>query len=473
MSRRKLFVENIFAYGFVNILNKIVPFLLLPIITRMLPDASNYGVYSIFNLLIEFGTSFAVLGLYDAMFRQYFEKDSKQYKYDVTTTTQRIVFASSIIISSIIVLFSKKIAILFFGESSYANVVVLAGIGIFLGANQNPIQAPTRMLNERKVFIFSGFSSSIILYGCSLFLIYKGFSYFGLIYANIFTTLLMVIFFWIRNKSFFLKGFFDKNIAKVLFKIGLPLLPTFVIYWIYNSMDKIMITNMIGTNEMGIYSIGAKIAQVSQLMYAGFSGGWQYFAFSTMKDDDQVQLNSKVFEYLGAITVLSFIVIFPFIPILFNLLFTGDYILGYIVAPYLFLSPLLLMLFQIVANQFLVIKRSYFATLSLSLGACINVVLNFLLIKKIGIEGAAIATLIGYLITLITVMYVSFKTRCMQYSRRIILILSIIPVYLFIQRTISLENKVVQFSSMFIMCIWIVILYRNEFYQVFRKVVNR
>jgi O-antigen/teichoic acid export membrane protein len=473
MSRKKLFIENIFAYGFINILNKIVPFLLLPIITRMLPDASDFGVYSMYTTIVGFGTPLVVLGLYDAMFREYFEKDEMQYRYNVTTTTHRIIMLTSVVIVTLMVLFNKALSNLFFGNSSYNHIVILAAIGVFLGGIINIIQAPTRMQNQRRVFVISGLMSSLVTYLLALALIYYGFSYFGLIYSGIIATTLVLILFWFRNKSFFTKGSFDVNIAKELLRIGLPLLPTFLIYWIYNSMDKIMITNMLGTFDLGIYSIGSKMSQASQLIYAGFAGGWQYFAFSTMKDDDQVQLNSKVFEYLGAITVLSFIVIFPFIPILFNLLFTGDYVLGYIVAPYLFLSPLLLMLFQIVANQFLVIKRSYFATLSLSLGACINVLLNFLLIKKIGIEGAAIATLIGYLITLITVMYVSFKTRCMQYSRRIILILSIIPVYSFIQRTISLENKVVQFSSMFIMCILIVILYRNEFSQVFRKVVNR
>ena len=91
MSRKKLFIENIFAYGFINVLNKIVPFLLLPVITRMLLDVSDYGVFNMYSLVIGFGTPFAILGLYDVMFREYFEKDDQQYKHDVTTTAQRII----------------------------------------------------------------------------------------------------------------------------------------------------------------------------------------------------------------------------------------------------------------------------------------------------------------------------------------------------------------------------------------------
>lgn len=473
MSRKKLFIENIFAYGFINILNLIVPFLLLPVITRMLPNTSDYGVYNMFSLLVGFGIPMAVLGLYDAMFKQYFEKEDKQYRYDVTTTTQRIVFIASIVLSLILVLFSKSVSILFFGDSTFVNVILLGAVGVFLGANLTTIQAPTRMLNEKKVFIFSGLLSSIIMYGVSLLLIYNGFSYFGLINASLVVTLLMLIFFWVRNKDFFSKGHFNKEIAKILLKIGLPLMPTFLIYWIYSSIDKIMITNMLDIGEMGIYSIGAKMAQVSQLIYAAFAGGWQYFAFSTMKDDDQVELNSKVFEYLAAISVLSLVFIYPLIPYFFRILFTGNYVLGYVVAPYLYLAPLLLMLFQVVANQFIVIEKSYLSTLSLSLGAGINIILNFFLIKYIGIEGAAIATLIGYIVTIITVILVSKGFKCMLYSKRLLFILIIIPTFLFIQRIFLFEQIFMQFLFSSFMMIYILYLYKEEFSKVFKNIRKR
>lgn len=62
---------------------------------------------------------------------------------------------------------------------------------------------------------------------------------------------------------------------------------------------------MIGVGAAGIYSVGSKLGHCSQLIYAAFAGGWQYFAFSTMKEENQVATNSMVFEYLG---IISFIV---------------------------------------------------------------------------------------------------------------------------------------------------------------------
>ena len=421
MSRAKLFLENFFAYGFVNILNKIVPLILLPVVTRLLPDTSAFGIFDMYNVIVGFATPLAILGLYDAMFREFFEKDDQQYKYNVTATAERIVFLSSVTITLILLLFSKPFSAMFFSSDNYKDIVVYSGVALIFSANVSIIQAPTRMLNKRRIYVISGLLQSLGYYMFAILLIKLGFSYYGLIYANILTTVALLMFFWFQNKKFFLDGTFDKNIAKELFKIGLPLVPTFLIYWIYNSTDRIMITNMLGTAQLGIYSIGARVAQISQLIYAAFAGGWQYFAFSTMRDEDQVDLVSRVFEYLGIISFVAFLAIVPFNNFIFSLLFEGDYIKGSTVFPYLFLSPLLLMLFQTAGNQFIVIKKSYLSTISLAVGAGSNVLLNFLLIPKFGIVGASIATLVGYTMSVVMVAIITQKMGLFKVKLRFVL----------------------------------------------------
>lgn len=107
---------------------------------------------------------------------------------------------------------------------------------------------------------------------------------------------------------------------------------------------------MIGIGAAGIYSVGSKLGHASQLIYTAFAGGWQYFAFSTMKEDNQVKSNSMIFEYLGIISfvVTAFVCALAY-PI-FKVLFIEQYLSGYIVAPFLFLAPLLQMLFYVAAN---------------------------------------------------------------------------------------------------------------------------
>lgn len=471
MSRTKLFLENFFAYGFISVLNKIIPLLLLPVITRLLKDPSDFGIYDMYNLIIGFGSPLAMLGMYDAMFREYFEKEDQQYRYNVTSTANRIVMVSALVGGLLLLIFNKPFSKLFFGTAMYGNIVIFSAITLIISNNSTIISAPTRMHNQRKIYIYSGLLSSLTNYGLAVLLIYIGYSYFGMIYANIASTFLLLVFFWMLNKKFFTLGKFDKRIAKELFKIGLPLLPTFLIYWVYNSMDKVMITNMLGTTELGIYSIGAKLASISLFIYTAFAGGWQHFAFSTMKDEDQVELNSKVFEYLGAISFLSLIVIYPFIGVTFEALFPVSYSAGQVVVPYLYLSPLLLMLFQVVGNQFLVIKKSYLSTISLSLGAVINVILNYLLIKPLGVEGAAIATLVGYSVTIIIVCLLTSKMKLMKVSRRFILISIAMLIYLFLARILFVNSFINQIIMMIIGIILFFVIYKSELKVIVNQII--
>ena len=155
-------------------------------------------------------------------------------------------------------------------------------------------------------------------------------------------------------------------------------MPNFLIYWLFNSCDKLMIVNILNTEASGIYSVGAKLGQASQLIYTAFAGGWQFFAFSTMREKGQVRSNSLIFEYLGCISFACTAFVFAFSKPIYNFLFEDEYVSGYIIAPYLFLAPLLQMLFQIAANQFLVIKKTWPNIIILSSGAVLNIVFEFL-----------------------------------------------------------------------------------------------
>lgn len=312
-SRFKFFLENMVFYGGLSMLTKAIPFLTLPIITRLLPDARSYGIADMFNLLSSFGVAITVLGMYDAVFREYFEdQNDTKYQKQVTATGLNIVIVSSLVGLILTIIFSKLLSNVLFGAPEYKSLVIFTGVGIFFTSLSSILQAPTRMRNQRKIFLVTGISFPIIGFITTYTLIKIGYTYEAIIFGNIIMGFLSFGTFLILNKKDFSLLIFNKQVAKELFGIGLPVVPTFLIYWVFKSMDKIMINKMLGSHELGIYSVGSKVASISLLIYSAFAGGWSYFAFSTMKDEDQVELNSKVFEYLGVISFVSLIISFPF-----------------------------------------------------------------------------------------------------------------------------------------------------------------
>lgn len=401
--RLKLLLENFLFYGGLTALTKAFPLIMLPIITRLLPNASSYGIADMFNIISSFGVQIAILGIYDAMFREFFEyKEDENYKKKVTSTAFVIVTISSIILGLSICIFSEQISKILYDTSKYSYLVIISGFLIIFNSIQVIVQAPTRMNNQRKIFFWTGLGMPVINYILLILFIKKGFTFEAIIYSTVGSNVVFLIIFIILNYKNFSIKLFEKKIAKELLKIGIPLVPSFLVYWIFTSTDRIIISKFLGMNELGIYSVGVRVASVSQLIYTAFAGGWQYFAFSTMKDKDQVEMTSRIFLYLGIISYVVYVISLPFIKPVFNIMFRGEYQKGFIVFPYLFISPLILMLYQTISNQFLVIKKSIYSPLVLSLGAVVNLVLSYLLVPRIGIIGASVGTMLGYLVSTIT-----------------------------------------------------------------------
>lgn len=462
MSRKKLFLENIFIYGLGSVLSKIIPLIMLPIITSIMTDSYYFGINDLQNVLVSFGCALAIMGMYDSMFRLFFDKDSIEYQKTVCSSALVSVIISGSFLMFLLIIFKSWFSFIIFNTSEMVLLIVLAGINIFAQTLQTIVSAPTKMRNKRKTLIVVNLIAPIIGYLVSIPLLINGKYLIALPISSLITSvILLFIFYFLNNKWFTITNFKVEIIIKML-KLGLPLVPTFIIYWVFNSFDRFMISKMLGAEFTGIYGIGAKVASISYFIYTAFSKGWVYFNYSTMKDKDHIALISKIYEYLALISSLSIIMLLPFVVKVFQILFSGDYVNGYIVFPYLFLSPLCLMLFQVVSSQFLVKNISWPISLTLLLGVIADLILNYLLIPLLGIEGAAISTLTGYLVSIIIITIVGAKLKMIIVSRKIIwlfVITAIIFVFFRLFLDISLMIKI---SIGLAGILFIIFIYKSE-----------
>lgn len=413
MNKLKLFIENFLVYGLGGIISKIIPLIMVPIVTRLMPSTDYYGISDLSNTVVQFGSAIAVMGMYDAMYRMFFEKDDEEYKKRICSTAMMFTFCTSVFVFVLLLIFKEQVAYYFFSNEKYAYVVYLSAIATLVGATNSIISAPTRMQNKRKIFLITNTISPLISYGISIPMLMAEYYTIALPLAAVISGLTMELTFGFLNREWFDPRKFDFVLLKKLLVIAVPLLPNFLIYWVFNSCDKVMITNMIGIGAAGVYSVGSKLGHCSQLIYTAFAGGWQYFAFSTMKEKNQVETNSRIYEYLGVISFIATAGIAAISYIFYKTVFSEQYLSGYIIAPYLFISPLIQMLYQIGNNQFLVIKKTWPGMFILSSGAIVNVLLNLVLIPMLGIEGAAIATMCGYIMTCIVDIIVLIKCKLM------------------------------------------------------------
>ena len=477
MERFRLFITNFIVYGFGGVIGKVIPLIMLPVVTRLMPDTVYFGLNDISAIVVSFGSALAVMGMYDAMFRMFFDDNDREYQKSICSGTLFFTLASSITVTAVLVLFQDFFSVLFFGSVQYKNLLFLSAMSILIGSTNSVVSAPTRITNRRKVYLVTNLLAPLISYSISIPLLWKGWYVAALPLASVISSLAMEIIFWFLNRRWFTFRLVNKRYIRQMLKIALPLLPNFLIYWIFNSADRLMIAKMLGNDQAGIYAIGSKMGQISQLIYTAFAGGWQYFAFSTMKDQDQVELTSKVLEYLGAAAFTAGMLMTCFCDLMFQIFFTGDYLKGAAVAPYLFMSPLLLMLYQVGCNQFLVIKKTWPSLCILSLGAALNLILNYTLIPVLGIEGAALATLCGYAVSVAVCTCTLQKFGLLRIPFRFSVSAVIMGGYLVLWR-LSVRHKGLPLNMGItaLCCMGILILYKKElllFFSALRKNKNQ
>lgn len=473
MNKLKLFIENFLIYGLGGIISKIIPLIMVPVVTRLMPETSYYGISDLSNTVVQFCSAIAIMGMYDAMYRLFFEKDDIEYKKKICSTALGFTLFSSIIVFFLMLIFKNIIAQYFFSNKEYAYIVYLSAIATLVGATNSIIGAPTRMQNKRKIYLIANTLSPLLSYSIAIPLLLKGYYIIALPLSAVISGITLELSFGILNHSWFNIKFFDINLLKPLLIIAIPLLPNFLIYWVFNSCDKVMISNMLGVGAAGIYSVGSKLGHCSQLIYTAFAGGWQYFAFSVMKEKNQVKDNSLIFEYLGIISFIATTFICSCSYLIFKLLFTEQYIEGYIIAPYLFLAPLLQMLFQIAANQFIVIKKTWPNMLILSVGAILNIVLNLILIPILGIEGAAIATLVGYMVSDIICVIVLCKMKLMIVSKKFLISTIIMIINMLLWRFTYPTNTIVGIVFAFGITFIFAFIYRNDLKSLLNMVKSK
>ncbi len=418
MKKFKLFLENFLVYGFGGIISKVVPLLMLPVVTRLLPDSMYFGISDMANTILSFASAVAVMGMYDAMYRMFFEKEEETYKKSICSTALGFTLCTSLVVFLLLLFLKDWVAERFLGGVQNAYLVYITATATLVGATNSILSAPVRMQNKRKLFLVMNTISPVLAYSLAILLLLNGHYILAMPLAAAVSGIVTALSFGVLNRKWFHRKYINVHYLRPMLAIGIPLLPNFLVYWVFNSCDKLMITDLLGLSATGIYSVGAKLGHASQLIYTAFAGGWQYFAFSTMKEADQVQTNSRIFEYLGLVSFAASAFVCVLSRPLYDMLFAGEYVQGYIVAPYLFLAPLLQMLFQVAGNQFLVVKKTWPNILILSVGAAANLLLNRWLIPRIGIEGAALATLAGYGISNVLGLVCLRRMKLMEVSGR-------------------------------------------------------
>ena len=196
-------------------------------------------------------------------------------------------------------------------------------------------------------------------------------------------------------KFFSLKGI-DKSLIKQMLRYSIPFIPTACAWWINTAADRYIIIGICGVAANGLYSMGNKLPSMLTLVTSVFQQAWQISGIKEYDKEDYPQFYSKIYcSYVSLIGIGCSFLIFAS-PLIGKILFKNAFYEAWKFTPYLLIGTLFSGISGILAALFNAAKKNGLLSISTIFGAVINVAMNFILVKRIGPIGAAIATAVSF-----------------------------------------------------------------------------
>lgn len=335
------------------------------------------------------------------------EKVGKHFS-SILVTTSSIALAVSVLVF----ILSKPLAMTVFGGADATFYIQISALLVFLAAiNQIMINyfVGFQQIRRYSIFLISQTVGEVALIA---YLVLSGFGLLGAIIPLLIARALTSVigFLWIRADVKISKPSFSA--VKPYLPFTLPLLPTILCYWFINLGDRYVIGCFMGASAVGIYSAAYGLGAVLAFFYVPLSG----VLFPAMVKSYENGKIQEVKTYLRY--SLKFFLMFA-IPSFFGLsvlsksllvtLATSEFAAAYMVVSIVALATLLYYCGSTNLNVLNLFKETKKVGIIYGVSALINVILNIALVPKIGIMGAAIATLVTFMIHLIIVSNLSFK----------------------------------------------------------------
>ena len=216
----------------------------------------------------------------------------------------------------------------------------------------------------------------------------------SVVIANILVTALML--FWKKLYLDFSFGFVTRDMIKNMLKYSIPMIPTTVFWWLTSTSNRFIVKAICGDDANGLFAAAYKIPTVITLLTTIFIDAWQFSAVNDADDEDRGSFFSTVFESYMGIIFMAASGLITFSKICTILLFADGYYGAWQYMPTLVLATTFSALATFMGSVYLVKKKSVLSFVTAMTGAIVNLSLSFLLIPRIGPQGAAIAAAVSY-----------------------------------------------------------------------------
>ena len=384
--------KGVSVYLIANIINASIPFILLPVMTRIL-SPEEYGEIAIFVTIIGAFSALVGVTFVGSVNRKFFDEIKLvDYGIFITSCIQLIILATTITII-LVFLFLDKISQFVLLDSKWVLVAVLvAFFNVIVTLRLGQWQVKRKPLSYA---FFQFFISSINALLSIVAVVYLSLGaegrMGGIFMASFFGAVISIILISRqRGLRFFV---FNKSYIKEIVLFGVPLVPHVAGGFLINSIDRVVIAAEIDLKAAGIYMAAIQLVLVASIIFDSVNKAFSPWLFDNL-NNKSLRLNSKI--VLG--TYLWFLVIWLGVFISFKLApFLASFILGADFREAAFLIGWLAVgqafkgMYLMVTNYCFYAKKTGCLSIISIVTGVLNVFLLIYFIRIAGVIGAAYA----------------------------------------------------------------------------------
>lgn len=393
-SKYKYLLKNIGLLTISNFGSKILSFVLIPIYTSIL-STSDYGTYDFYNTTIQLLIPILTLNIIESVMRFSLEKKNE---YSNVFSIGLVYFIKSFFVIVLLVGLNFIFNIIPLFNTYWYYLLLL----YFFQVLYDLLSQFSRGIEKIKNVAVAGFlnSSCIILFNI-LFLVFIKLNLNGYFIANILGLIIPVVYYILSLKIWNFIDLKNKTVQleKDMTDYSKPLITNTLSWWVNNVSDRYIVIYFCGIAANGVYSLAYKLPSILNIFQSIFNQAWTISAVKEFSNNDKtIKFYSKIYNLynIGMVFICSILLAMNIF--LARFLFAKEFFMAWKYSSYLMISVVFGSLSGFLGGIFSAAKKSKIYAKTTLVGAIVNIVFNIVLVFLCGPIGAAISTLISYII---------------------------------------------------------------------------
>jgi len=410
LSNLKRFFKDTIIYGIAAVLPRAINIFLVKLHTSTL-DADKYAVNTDYYIYAAYFNALLTYGMETAFFR-FFSKEKEKGK--IVSTSFISLLVTSLLFLITMLFFSDRLSAFFgFQNSLFLKLLVWT---IMLDTFVVIPYAYLRVTNKPMRFTIYKILNILIFALLNVFFLWfvtyavkSGVSlpYFIVDYYNSYPKVMHIfVAGTIASASTFLLLFpiifkfkinFDFQLLKKMLRYSLPIMVGSLAFVTNENLDKLLLGDLIGETQMGIYAACYKLGVFMTLYIMAFRLGAEPFFFNHADKKKAKETYSKILTWFTILGALFMLIVVVFIDVFAGfLLGKPEYFEALEIVLIILLANLFLGIYNNLSVWYKVTDKTKYGMYFSVLGAVITIVFNIIMIPKIGFIASAWATLITY-----------------------------------------------------------------------------